>query len=171
MTDEVTRLRDLRKVALKARALAAVLRHQDDRRDSVLSRGALICWRISRLCTGRLRAHPYVAFRRGPTARETLIGDVDAIVAGLIARRLRRRTGCFQAALRAVAQTLDNARALTLRPDLSDDFGRAQQHLRQILSELSLRAHLEPGYAPQPAEGPGTRSAEARPAGSPYLAL
>jgi hypothetical protein len=171
MTDEVTRLRRLRQVALKARALAEVLRTAEDRRDSVTARGALLCWRIARLCTGRLRAHPYEAFQRGPTLRETLNDGVDVIVAGLIARRRARRASCFQTQLRIVSQTLADVRALTLIPELSDDFGRCQMHMRQILSELSLRAALERGMAPAATLGSVSASAEVRDAASPYLAL
>lgn len=170
MTDEVTRLRNLRKLALRARALAAVLRRRDDRRDSAFARGALICWQISRICTGRLRSHPCEAFQRGPTVPEILQGALDALVAGFVAHRLGRRTRAFHAELRHVAQALADARALTLSPGLSDDFGRAQGQLRLIVSELSLRAQLERGVV-QPAQRPETPAAGARPAGSPYLAL
>lgn len=171
MTDEVTRLRGLRKSALKARALAEVLRTQDDRRDSVLARSALLCWQMSRLCTGRLRAHPYEAFQRGPTLLESVNDGFDAIVTGLIARRLGRRSAAFFTELKSVAQTLDRTRAVTLAPDLSDDLGRLQVQMRQLLSELSLRVQLERGHAPQAASRTAHLANDARPAGSPYLAL
>lgn len=171
MADEVTRLRKLRRVALKARALARVLRTPDDRRDAVQARGALLCWRINRICSGRLRAHPYEDYQRGPALSETLNDGFEALVAGLVARRLGRRANRFQAYLKNVAQTLDDVRALTLIPELSDDFGRAQADMRQLLSELSLRAQLERGHAPQTAARAADLPADARPEVSQYLAL
>src|ERR1700761_9369505 len=91
MADEVARMRKLRKIALKVRAVAEVLRDRDERRDSILSRCSLLSWRVARLCTGRLRAHPYESYQRGPTLRDTLNDGLVAITSGLIARRLERR--------------------------------------------------------------------------------
>ncbi len=64
---EVIRLRQLRNTALRARAIATALdAGHSGKVDSVLSRSALACWRIARVVTGKLRAHPYQSYQRDP---------------------------------------------------------------------------------------------------------
>jgi hypothetical protein len=171
MTDEVARMQGLRKVALKVRANAEVLKDPDERRDSIVSRSALLSWRVARICSGRLRAHPYEAYQRGPTLRDTLNDGLTAIAGGLLARRRGRRHNRLLQQLHALAHQLDNVRALTLTPDLSDALGRAQGEMRQLLSELALRARLEKGVQPDGTAAPGDLQVAGRDAGSPYLAL
>jgi len=63
---EVLRLRDLRNMALRARALANSLDSGSLADDSVLARSAVTCWTIARIATGRLRAHPYLSYQKEP---------------------------------------------------------------------------------------------------------
>ena len=63
---EVSRLRKLRNVALRARALAKIL-DSDSQEQSVFARSAVICWTIARVASGRLRAHPYLSYQQGPS--------------------------------------------------------------------------------------------------------
>lgn len=144
MNDEVSRLRSLRKAALKARALAEVLR-DSPRRDSIIAKSALLCWRVSRIATGRLRAHPYPEYQRGPFLRDTLNDGFSVIFSGLLARKQKRAMRVYFHELKQVARELDDVRSLTLSPELSDSLGRAQALMRQFLDHLQVRARLERG--------------------------
>ena len=144
MNDEVSRLRSLRKAALKVRALAEVLR-DSSRRDSLFSKSALLCWRLARIATGRLRAHPYPEYQRGPSWRDSVNDGISVIFSGLIARRQGRRVRLYFHELKHLARELDDARSLTLSPDLSDSLGRAQSYMRQLLDQLEIRARGERG--------------------------
>jgi hypothetical protein len=137
---EVMRLRRLRNAALKARALAAALDSDPDRRSSVFSRSAVNCWRIARVITGWLRAHPYLSYQRGPS---DVRGVYDRLSAGLlsaVARSQARSPQILSRELQLVARKLDDARALTWSSDLSDTMGRAQMQIRTLIKELDSDA-------------------------------
>jgi hypothetical protein len=133
---EVMRLRRLRDTALRARALAAVLKGSDRRRHSVFSRSAVSCWQIARTITGRLRAHPDLSYQRGPSELRTLVDGIRANVLGRAARDRKRSLAMLAVEVQGVARELDDARALTWSAELSDDFGRAQMQVRRLISEL-----------------------------------
>jgi hypothetical protein len=133
---EVMRLRRLRATALRARALAAVLKTSEPRRDSVLSRSAVICWQIARTITGRLRGHPDLSYQRGPSELRTLVDGIRANVLGSVTRDRKRSLAMLADEVQGVARELDDARALTWSAELSDDFGRAQIHVRRLISDL-----------------------------------
>jgi hypothetical protein len=137
---EVMRLRRLRNTALRARALAAALDSDPTQGSSVLSRSAVTCWRISRVITGWLRAHPYLSYQQGPSE---LRGGYHRFSAGLLSAVARSRGRSRQAVcgeLRRVARELDDARALTWSSDLSDTFGRSQMQIRSLIKELDAEA-------------------------------
>jgi len=142
---EVMRLRRLRNTALRARAVAAVLDAHPQRRYSVFSRSAQSCWQIARVVTGRLRAHPYLSYQRGPSNVRRVYDRVSASMLGGIARRRDRSLQIFSAELRRVARELDDARALTWSADLSDTFGRSQTQIRRLIKELDAGARKEAG--------------------------
>ena len=133
---EVMRLRRLRDTALRARALAAVLKASDRRRHSVFSRSAVNCWQIARTITGRLRGHPDLSYQRGPSELRTLVDGIRANVLGSVARDRKRSLAMLAHEVQSVARELDDARALTWSAELSDDFGRAQIQMRRLMSEL-----------------------------------
>jgi hypothetical protein len=135
---EVMRLRGLRNTALRARAIAAALNLGSAHRNSVFSRGALSCWRIARVITGWLRAHPYLSYQQGPSE---VRGLYDRISADLLGRVARYRGGSlhifiFADELRRVAREVDDARALTWSSELSDSLGRFQAQIRDLIKEL-----------------------------------
>jgi hypothetical protein len=141
---EVMRLRKLRNVALRVRALAKIL-DSDSQERSVFARSAVICWTLARVASGRLRAHPYLSYQRGPSP---LRGVADGVIAALVALNARRRNRCsnvFAQRLQAVAREVDDVRALTWSPDLSDALGRMQIQMRRLANELNLGALSEPG--------------------------
>lgn len=144
---EVLRLRKLRKLALRTRALAKILDSDSTRSQSVFERSAVICWTIARIASGRLRAHPYLSYQQGPSQ---LGGLADAVMASLIAlnaRRQNRRVSVYAQQWQTVAREVDDVRALTWSPDLSDALGRMQIQLRRLANELDLGAVEENGSA------------------------
>jgi hypothetical protein len=142
---EVIRLRRLRNSALRARAIAAALDSDPAGRGSVFSASAQMCWRIARLITGRLRAHPYLSYQREPSDVRAVYHRVSAAVLGSIARYRGRRRQTYAGELRHVARELDDARALTWSVELSDALGRLQMQLRRLLTELDAGAFEEAG--------------------------
>src|SRR5258708_7185786 len=133
---EILRLRNLRNIALRARSLAHSL--DSDSAHPVLARSAVICWTISRIATGRLRAHPRLSYQKGPGPLREL---ADRLLASLVALNARRENRClsvFALELQAVARGVDDVRALTRSPDLSDDLGRMRIQTRRLAYEPEL---------------------------------
>ena len=147
---EVLRLRKLRNVALRARALARILDSDSAEGQSVFGRSAVICWTIARVASGRLKAHPYLSYQRGPSPVRELADSVIASIVALNARRQNRRSNIYAQQLRTVAREVDDVRALTWSPDLSDALGRMQIQMRRLANELSLGALGEPGASMPP---------------------
>jgi hypothetical protein len=143
---EVMRLRRLRKTALKARALARALNSDPAQRSSVFSRSAVNCWRIAGVATGRLRAHPYLSYQRGPSEVRAVYDRLTADWRSSVARSRGRSLQTLSHELQLVARELDDARALTWSPDLSDTLGRSQVQLRSLIKELDADAHKADAY-------------------------
>jgi hypothetical protein len=173
---EVVRLRQLRATVLKARALAAAMDSASPRGATVFSRSAVTCWRIARLVTGRLRAHPYVSYQRDASAARAVF---DRLIAYLLAGMSRRRgqgLQVFSAELKHVAREVDNARALTWSADLSDSLGRSQTELRRLIAEVEAGVCRDSGPLIEVARVDAGGKALADDAGSvtgtwPYLAF
>lgn len=157
---EVARLRRLRNTALKARAVAVALNSDSvggSARDSAFSRSAATCWRIARVITGRLRAHPYLRYRREPSGLRRLYDSVSAGLLGAIARYRGLTHQAFSEELRRVARELDDARALTWSPDLSDSLGRSQMQMRCLIMEVDEGARNEGGLRDERGSRPAAR--------------
>jgi hypothetical protein len=142
---EVLRLRNLRNMALRARALANSLDSDSASDHSVLARSAVICWTIARIATGRLRAHPYLNYQKGPSQLRELADRLIASFVALNARRQNRRLSVYAAQLQAVAREVNDVRALTWSPDLSDGLGRMQIQMHRLATELEQGAFGETG--------------------------
>ena len=147
---EVTRLRRLRNTALKARAIAAAFDFGSARTDSVYSRSARNCWRIARVVTGTLRAHPYISFQRGPSELRAAYDGCFALIAGALARYRGRSLHMYLQQLQRVARELDDARALTRSAHLSDTLGRSQAQIHALIRELQVGARAEAGLESAP---------------------
>jgi hypothetical protein len=148
---EVLRLRGLRDTALRARAIATVLEFSSAnrgsaRRTETLRASAAACWRIARVVTGRLRAHPYLSYQRGPSQLRGTYHRFSAKVLAAVARYQGRSLQTLSQELRSVVRELDDARALTWSAELSDTFGRSQLQIRQLIEELDAGARHELGY-------------------------
>jgi hypothetical protein len=146
---EVVRLRKLRNVALRARALAKAL-ESDSIDNSVFAKSAVVCWNIARTATGRLRAHPYLSYRKGPSQIRALADRALASLAAFTARRQNRCSSVYALELQCVVREVGDARALTWLPDLSDALGRAQLQLRRLAKELDAGAQGELGAVAKP---------------------
>jgi hypothetical protein len=131
--------------ALSARALAAALESDPAQRDSPFSRGAVSCWQIARVITGRLRAHPYLSYQRGPSGVRGICDRVSAGVRSAVARSRDLRLQILSRELRRVARELNDARALTWSADLGDALGRSQTQIRGLIKELDVGARNEAG--------------------------
>jgi hypothetical protein len=144
MKNEVTRLRRLRQSALKTRALARVL-SSGEHADGIFERGALLNWRIARIATGRLRSHPYQNFQRDPSFFESGADRLAAILVGTMASLRGQAADAFLRELLVAARELDDTRALTLSAELSDELGRAQVSMRNLIDDAQRQASLESG--------------------------
>jgi hypothetical protein len=147
---EVLRLRKLRNAALRARALAKMLDSDAAEERSIFARSAVICWTIARIASGRLKAHPYLSYQQGPSPLRVLADGMFASLITLGARRRNRRSNIYAQQLQTVAREVDDVRALTWSPDLSDALGRMQIQMRRLTHELNLVAQTEPGASVLP---------------------
>jgi hypothetical protein len=168
---EVVRLRNLRNVALRARVLAQVLDSDRSADDSVFARSALMCWAIARIATGHLRAHPYLSYQKDPSPTRDLIDRAVVSVTGWLARHQERTSNVYAKQLQILARELDDTRALTWSPALSDALGRSQVTLRLLIKEIDAGAR----HATHEVEAPrlGHRALENAEIASnwPYLAI
>lgn len=147
--NDVTRLRDLRNVALRARAFAHAL--AGPTADSaVFEKSAVICWTLARIATGHLRGHPYRSYQKGPSPIRDLANRPIAALAAFNARRQGRCASLCAEELRGVARAVADARALTWSAELSDALGRTQIQVRRVSLELDARAQHEPGTFNKP---------------------
>jgi hypothetical protein len=170
MNDEVTRLRRLRKIALKTRVLASVL-NTGARGARSFELGALLSWRIARIATGQLRSHPYRSYQKDPGFFESGADRFDALVMATVANVRGRGAQMFLDELRAVARELDDTRALTLSPHLSDALGRAQMSLRALIDEVCSQVCVESGVEADTRRDGADRLTTSSISTSPYLAL
>jgi len=167
MTDEVTRLRRLRKTALKVRALASFLNssaRNGGRRDGVHDRARVLHWHIARIATGRLRSHPYQSYQNDQGLLETGIDLCAAYLGAALARVRGQGMHHLLGQFHISSRELDDTRALTLSAELSDALGRAQVRMRGLIEEVrgqlpagSVQRSMARGHGPQ--------------ASSPYLAI
>lgn len=147
MTDaEVLRLRNLRNVALRVRALAKCL-DSDSTGRALFARSAVICWTIARIATGRLRAHPYLQYQKGPGTARQVADMLFASWSAFGASRRNRSFDIYALQFQVLARVVDDVRALTWSPDLSDALGRMQLRVHRLANELDAAARIECGTA------------------------
>lgn len=166
---EVARLRQLRKLALRARAVARALGSTRWALDEpLLARGACSSWRIARTVSGRLKANPYQRYQKDVGIACLVRGSVLAWLSALTARsRLQALREC-ESQLRRLSRLLDDARALTWSPDLSDAFGRSQLEIRSLMAALAHETHSTWGAESRTA---GQQLAQPMAGDWPYLAF
>jgi hypothetical protein len=168
---DVLRLRQMRNVALRARALARALNSNSAIDRAVFARCAVTFWAIARVATGRLRAHPYLNYQRGPSPLRDLADRAGASITAFAAERRRRSVSVLALELECVAHEVDDARALTRLPDLSDSLGRTQLQLRRLAKELDARVQSQLGAEAMPAISADALDAMTAQNDWPYLAI
>jgi hypothetical protein len=146
---EVVRLRKLRNAALRARATAKAL-ESDSIDDCVFAKSAVICWTISRIATGRLRAHPYLRYQQGPSQIRELTDRAIASIVAFTARPRHRGFRVYAPQLQSISREVADARALTWSADLSDALGRAQLQLSRLAKQLDAGAQHETAAVAMP---------------------
>jgi hypothetical protein len=133
---EVMQLRMLRNMALRVRAVAAVLSTECTTQQRTIAMSALVSWRVSRVVTGRLWAHPNLSYQKGPHRIRHLLDRAVAFVIGATARHRGHALRAYAAQLQNLARELDDTRALTWDQDWSDTLGRALRQLRGLMQQL-----------------------------------
>ena len=136
---EVERLRRLRATALRVRTVARALSPSRalNPGDPLLNRGRCAAWRVARIVSGRLRAHPYASFQRDAGISVVLANSLSAANAALGVKTRKQGLLRFETHLKSLARELSDVRALTCAPDLNDNFARSQIEIRALLAALA----------------------------------
>jgi hypothetical protein len=105
----------------------------------------VLCWTIARIATGRLRAHPYLPYQKGPGSTGRAADLMFGAWSAFAARRRNRSFDTYALQFESLARAVDDARALTWAPDLSDALGRMQLRMHRLANELDAAARAECG--------------------------
>ena len=165
---EVLRLRKLRNIALRSRALAKTFDSGSVEERSVFARSALLCWTIARIASGRLKAHPYANYQSGPTWLSTLADGLYAAVVAFSARRRNRSLSVYAEQLQVLAREVGDVRSLTWSQDLGDALGRMQAQISRLAHEFDLGVLSETAGA---TSEPHIAAPESHHSSWPYLAI
>src|SRR5271167_2260104 len=172
---KVVRLRKLRDTALRVRALAEALGSDRRAENRAIAISAVISWRVARVITGHLRAHPNLSYQKGPSQLRYLFIRAAAMLVGTAARYRGRVLPAYAARLQCLARELADARALIWEPDWGDTLGRAQRQIRQATQDI---AAVSDQTAPSRADASARLSSNERATGDariaadwPYLAI
>ena len=170
MDEEVDRLRNLRRRALQLRALGLVFTATPSA-DGTPVRASLLAWRIAKIITGHLRAHPNQSVRREPGILETSLRWFGVHMAAFRWRSEQGRERRLLAELEAVKRTLEDVRSLTRSATLSDSLGRAQVHAAVLLRDWQRTNSRESSRMQRADEARQTARGLDAIAESPYLGL
>jgi hypothetical protein len=135
---EVARLRRLRAEALRVREIGRRLgsaRWAKD--DARFTRGAGAAWRIARVASGKLNAHPYLRYQKGATVGELVRNRIAASFLALIKDRASALRS-LEKELGALTRRLEDVRALTWSTEFSDTLGRSLAELKGLLAEVGV---------------------------------
>lgn len=165
---EVERLRGLREVALKMRAIArALTKFEADSDDDLLHRGACAAWRVSREVTGRLRAHPNTRCQQDPSISVVLRNAVFAKTKALTISSRASALITLASLVKSLLRELSSVRALAWSADLSDTLGRSQRELLDLLNAVQDEV---PVYS-RGSLLPGARNGTAQSETTPFLTI
>jgi hypothetical protein len=141
---EVARLRRLRAAALRVREVGRQLGSSRWAHDDVrFARGAGAAWRIARVASGRLAAHPYVRYQEGATLTELVRNRLAAGGLSMISKDLASGLRAFEAELGGLARVLEDVRALTWSTDFSDTLGRSLAELKTLIAETAVESRSD----------------------------
>jgi hypothetical protein len=134
---EVARLRRLRSESLRLREIALALGSADDTDDRLLARGACTAWRIARVVSGRLNAHPYLHYQKGVSVGSIVANRLSATLLAATTKDRLHGLKRYEREIGALVHHLDDTRALSWSSDFSDTLGRAQYELESLLDDLA----------------------------------
>jgi hypothetical protein len=133
---EVARLRRLRGEALRVREIARALGSTAETND-LLTRGAFASWRLARIVSGRLKAHPYLRYQRGVGLGSIVANRLFACVLAATTRDRVQALKRYESQLQALVRHLDDTRALSWSSDFSDTLGRSLYEFQSLLEDLA----------------------------------
>ncbi len=133
---EVARLRRLRGEALRVREVARAL-DATQSANGLLARGACASWRIARVVSGRLRAHPYLRYQKDVGVGSILGNRLFASFLATITKDRVKALKRFESQVHALIRHLDDTRALSWSSNFSDTLGRSQYELQSLLEDLA----------------------------------
>jgi hypothetical protein len=137
MTDpEVARLRRLRGQALRVREIARALGSTQWGHE-LLARGAHASWRIARVVSGRLKAHPYLRYQRGVGLGSIVSNRLYASLLAASAHNRAQALKRYELQLQVLVRHLDDTRALSWSSDFSDALARSQYEIQSLLEDLA----------------------------------
>lgn len=174
---EVARLRRLRDEALRVREIALALGSRPSPSDSLFTRSACASWRLARVVSGRLKAHPYLRYQKDAGLVTLLRNRLAALFTAMTRTDPVSGLTHFEAELRALQGHLDDTRALIWSSDFSDTLGRSQYEISSLLEDIgqvtgseSVPVDRLPKRAPRTEELVGSLASSV-PADWPYLAF
>jgi hypothetical protein len=134
---EVARLRRLRGEALRVRAIARALgAARWATNDTFLSRGACASWRVARIVSGKLKAHPYLRYQKDASAGVHVRNRLAAWYLALVCKDRIHALKEYESRLCALVRQLEDTRALAWSSDFSDSLGRAVYDISSLLDDL-----------------------------------
>jgi len=133
---EVARLRRLRREALRVREVARAL-GSTQLADELLARGARTSWRIARVVSGRLKAHPYLRYQKGVGIGSIIGNRLFASFLAMFTKDPVRALKRFESQVHALIRHLDDTRALGWSSDFSDTLGRCEYQLQSLLEDVA----------------------------------
>jgi len=131
---EVARLRRLRGEALRVREVARAL---GSTQSDLLARGACASWRIARVVSGKLKAHPYLRYQNDVGIGSILGNGLLASFLAMITKDEVQALKRFESQVHMLMRHLDDTRALCWSSDFSDTLGRSQYELQSLLEDLA----------------------------------
>lgn len=133
---EVVRLRKLRNMALRVRALAEGASWQPIPQQGTVAMSALVSWSVARVVTGRLRGHPNLSCQKDPNRIQLMVDRAVSFMSGVTARYRRHALRAYATQLHDLTREMADMRALTWDQDWSDTLGRAQMRLHGLMQQL-----------------------------------
>jgi hypothetical protein len=103
----------------------------------LLARGACAGWRIARVVSGRLRAHPYWRYQKDVGVGTLLVNRLSASFLAAITRDRVKALKRFESQVHALMRHLDDTRALSWSSNFSDTLARSQYELQSLLEDLA----------------------------------
>lgn len=141
---EVARLRRLRDEALRVRETARSLGAlQWAKNDTLLARGAGAGWRVARIVSGKLIAHPYLRYQKGVGVGSLISNRMLAAYLGFVCKERSQGLKAFEAQLQSLWRRLDDARALTWSTEFSDTLGRSQSEIKSLIESVAFETRGE----------------------------